>query len=344
MAVNEFKRDGEWVQLSPFGVWPNVVGTQNFQKEEGQEVVNEFQSLLNAPARLMGAPWYIGHPDYDPLKQRYKDTRAYGRIKELQVRDDGLYGRVKFSDAGKKLIQDEAFHGHSIMWAMRKGPDNKWHPFRLKSVGWTNEPQIPVAPITAANEESKNQMDRTKLITSLGLAATATDQEIEAAIDGLKTKHAANETQINALKGQLTIEQGKVTTLTTQLTEATTQRTTAQTEAANERQRARDLLIERGVREGKILVGEQEAWKTKFAANHTEAANELQAAKAKMNTKSKVIGLGQRNASLGTETGQQIQDAVNERRAKHPNEPYDACWAAVKREKPELFTIAVQTT
>ena len=30
-AVNEIKRDGDWVQLAPFGQFPNVVGLQHFQ-------------------------------------------------------------------------------------------------------------------------------------------------------------------------------------------------------------------------------------------------------------------------------------------------------------------------
>ena len=340
-AVNEIKRDGDWVQLAPYGQWPNVVGLQHFREAEAREVVNEFQSVLNTPARLLGLPWYIGHPDHEALKSRYKDTRAYGRIKELKVGTDGLYGRVKFSADGKKLIEDEAFHGHSVNWAMKRGSDNAWHPFRLKSVGWTNEPQIPVAPITAANEEQN--MKRELLIQTLGLAATATDEEITAAINGLKTKTAANETQITTLTTELNAEKGKVTTLNTQLSTLNPQLTAAQTEAANERIRSRDLLIAQGVREGKILVGEQDAWKAKFDAKFIEAANELQTAKPKLNTKSKVAGLGSRNANLATERGQQITDAVNERRAKYPNEPYDQSFATVKREKPELFADAAQT-
>lgn len=339
-AVNEIKRDGDWVQLAPFGQFPNVVGLQHFQKAEAQDVVNEFQSVLNTPSRLLGLPWYIGHPDHEPMKQRYKDTKAYGRIKELSVRDDGLYGRVKFSEAGKKLIEDEAFHGHSVNWAMRKGPSGKWHPFRLKSVGWTNEPQIPVAPITAANEQ-QNAM-REKLLKQLGLAADATDDQIAAAVAGLQTKTAANEATIATLTTERDGEKNKVVTLTTQLATETGKVTSAQTEAANERNRSRDLLIAQGVREGKILVGEQEAWKTKFDTKFADAVNELSAAKAKINTQNKVTGLGVRNANLNTDRSQQIQDAVNERRAKFPAEPYDQSYAAVKRSKPELFAEATQ--
>ena len=346
LAVNEARIDGEWVQLAPYGRWDNVVGLQVFREPEAREVVNEFQSLLNTPQRLLGLPWYIGHPDHEPLKQRYKDTRAYGRIKELAARPDGLYGRVKFSADGKKLIEDEAYHGHSVNWAMRKGPDGGWHPFRLKSVGWTNEPQIPVAPITAANEETTDPM-KAELIKLLGLAETATDEEIMSAIKALKDKPAAppaeaaaNEAQLRTVKAERDAEKANVVNLTAQLAAEKTLRSNAETAAANERQRSRDLLIERGVREGKILVAEQPSWKTKFDTNFAEAANELSAAKPRLNTASKVAGLGVRNANLNTDRSQQIQDAVNERRAKFPHEPYDQTFAVVKREKPELFAVA----
>jgi len=99
-------------------------------------------------------PWYIGHPDHPAFSDRYKDTRAYGRIKELEARDDGLWASVKFGNEGESLIADESFHGHSVNWFLREDPKQKgvWRPYKLKSVGFTNEPNIPVPPLTSANE------------------------------------------------------------------------------------------------------------------------------------------------------------------------------------------------
>lgn len=344
-AVNEFHQDGEWVQLAPFGRWDNVVGLQVFSPEDGREMVNEFQRLLNAPSRLLGLPWYVGHPDHEPLKQRYKDTRAYGRIKELEAREDGIYGRVKFSAAGRQMIEDEAFHGHSVNWAMKRGADGQLHPFRLKSVGWTNEPNIPVAPITAANELQDPAM-REKLLEALGLAADATDDDIMNAITALKEPDkddapappnlppapdaAANERQIAAIKAERDA-------MKAERDAEKARAATAETQAVNERHRSRDLLVSQGVREGKILVSEQNAWKTKFDTDFTEAANELQNAKPKLNTSNRVGSLGVRNANLNTDRSMQIQDAVNERRAKFPQEAYDQSFAAVKKANPELF-------
>lgn len=143
-----------WVCVAPYGDWPNKQGLQRFTKADAQAICNEFHSVLNTPQRILGAPWYVGHPDHPAFNERYKDTKAYGRIKKLEAREDGLWAGVRFNGDGEKLIADEAFHGHSVNWFLKQDDRDKraWRPFRLKSVGFTNEPNIPVNPVTTANE------------------------------------------------------------------------------------------------------------------------------------------------------------------------------------------------
>ncbi len=174
--ANEFKdaeNDETLVQLAPFGSFPNVQGLQVFTPADAKAVAGDF--VANAKMLVgMGAPWYVGHPDHPMHRERYKDTSAYGRVKGLEARSDtacgkcrdfmgnsqngfdpcaehGLFARVKFNAKGKTAIANEEFHGHSVNWRLRKGKDG-WHPFSLKSVGFTNEPNIPVPAITSANE------------------------------------------------------------------------------------------------------------------------------------------------------------------------------------------------
>lgn len=172
--ANEFKAEGEdtLVQLSPFGRFPNVQGLQVFTPADAKGIAGDF--VANARMALgLGLPWYVGHPDHPLHKERYKDTSAYGRIKSLEAKHDpacsicqafaansgdtepcrehGLFARVRFNEKGKKAIANEEFHGHSVNWRLRK-VGNEWHPFSLKSVGFTNEPNIPVPAILSANE------------------------------------------------------------------------------------------------------------------------------------------------------------------------------------------------
>ena len=157
LFVNEFTVAADrmrWVCLAPYGDWPNKQGLQRFTKSDATTIVNEFHGILNTPQRVLGAPWYVGHPDHPAFNERYKDTKAYGRIKQLEAREDGLWAGVKFNGDGEKLIADESFHGHSVNWFLKQDQQDKraWRPFRLKSVGFTNEPNIPVLPVTTANE------------------------------------------------------------------------------------------------------------------------------------------------------------------------------------------------
>ena len=176
-AVNEISSAGKWCQLSPFGKFPNAVGTQVFGPADGAAVCNEFNSLPNIGAKAIGLPLYVGHPDHQSFAAKYSDNGAKGRFKSLVVRhnpncakcaafaaneyspatspepcsEHGLFGLLKLNTEGKSLAANEEYHGLSVNWRMKK-VNGEWHPFSLKSVGLTNEPGIPVPAITAANE------------------------------------------------------------------------------------------------------------------------------------------------------------------------------------------------
>lgn len=146
------------VMLAPYGDWPNSRGLQRFQKPDAEEIVKEFSNVVNKllnPASWLGLPWYEGHPDHPDFRGKPGHTRAtaVGRIKSLEAGDDGLYANVKFNEDGERLISNESYHGHSVNWFLTrdKNAANAFRPFRLKSVGFTNEPNIPVPAVTLAN-------------------------------------------------------------------------------------------------------------------------------------------------------------------------------------------------
>ncbi len=201
LFVNEFSPAKEetkirWAMLAPFGDWPNKQGLQRVTKEDAQVIVNEFEKPANVLKRKVGIPFYIGHPDHPDFKERYKDTQAYGRIKEMEVRDDGLWAGIRFNSRGEQLIADEAFDGHSVNWFLRQDPKNKgvWRPFKVKSAGFTNEPNLPVPPITTANE---TQSDIFKRLAAVRLFANQS-RAIEASFSQPITEKKADEPMQNA--------------------------------------------------------------------------------------------------------------------------------------------------
>jgi hypothetical protein len=197
--ANEMAGELKWVQLAPYGEFPHPRGLQKIDEDDAKAIVEDFNNTGNIGAQTVGLPWYIGHPDDKHFKQFYNDTRAVGRIKEMRADPvKGLMAGVKFNEEGIKLLKDEAFHGHSVNWGMVNDGLN-WRPRSLKSVGFTNEPNIPVEPVTLANED-KTMPDMTKLRAALAAKDTDSDDDCVAnAVAGL-AQWKANQDEMTNMK------------------------------------------------------------------------------------------------------------------------------------------------
>lgn len=366
-------RDG-WVQLSPYGDFANAQGMQRVTFEDAQRIVEDFNRLSKIPQRIMGLPWYIGHPDHEAFKERYKDTRAYGRIKALEARSDGLFANVRFNDEGKKLVESEAFHGHSVNWRMRQD-GSVWRPFSLKSVGFTNEPAIPVLPVLAANEHEPANNEHMQLMDwikkLLGLAPEATDDEVKTGMeavnerakkyDEVAPKMAANETALaeeqaarKAAEEKMTADaaafanekkalEGRALMAETKASDATLKAVAAETSFANERKARIEGLVRLGVQVGKITPAEKAKWETEFANEFETTATKLEKAPVKMRTTSSINVSPEGRAQAQTRR-EKIAEFVNEEMKKAhyhnlPNESkYSRAFAAIQTTHPELFT------
>ena len=146
----------DWIQLSPYGDFPHVRGLQRVDREAAETMVKQFNSFRGRLGRLFGgAPFYVGHPDL-PQTSELADRKAYGWVMQLEAREDGLYGFVKWSDAGLDLLQQAHYKYLSPFWEAKQiGAENGRPIFRptvLVSVGLTNQPNIPVKPL--ANSET----------------------------------------------------------------------------------------------------------------------------------------------------------------------------------------------
>lgn len=341
LLSNEFAPGSDgWVRLSKYGNFPHAQGLQRFFKADAVNLVNEFNGLLRTPQRLLGLPWYIGHPDHPQFKTRYTDTKAYGRIKGLEAREDGLFANVKWSPAGEELIRSEAFHGHSMNWGC-KLINGAYVPVRLKSVGFTNEPNIDVDPITLANEE-ENLMKK-QLIEKLGLPADATDEQVLAAVD-LANEAKSRADQADADK--VAAEAAK-STAETALANEVSARSELEIKAssvikdfANERKARIELILDGAIRDGKITAADRERWQGELTASFDAKVVELANAKPVIKTEARTKHLGQRKESSAA--SDKVVELVNERMSK-TNEEWTVAWAVVKRENPALFVQMQET-
>lgn len=357
----EMLEKGEgWVQIAPYGRSHHVTQDGNkvvrriqmFERQDAVEMVNEFNSLLWLPLRVLGLPWYIGHPDNKAFQHIHKDWRAKGRIKELEAREDGLYGRVKFNKHGLDLIANEEFHGHSPNWLCAQA-GQFFRPRFLKSVGFTNSPNLEVMPVLQA-ALANEQMDEgaspsltpqqttmnTKLrdlLLQLGfLKPGAGEAQVDPALDELANSYSGLKdaaTECDRLRIELANEKKRAD-------DAEAAQTAATTELANERAAVAGLVLDRAVSEGRVLPADRESTLTELAnesgAAFVTRATGILSAEPVIKTRSglpvlKKTGLGDKPNLVAL-----ANEMVNKGEATNFND----AWAQLKEKRKELFDSA----
>ena len=347
IACNELSIDGEWLKITPWGEFDNKVGLQKITKDDGQSMVSAFNSFRGRLGRtFMGLPIYVGHPDLTPKDST--DRRRYGRINDLQVREDGLYGLVAMNNLGKEMLAEGHYQFASPAWVLRR--DGKHvRPTQLLSVGLTNTPQIPGDP-WAKNETERNDMPK----WLIDLLATAGLMQPEGTEENAKT--AVNE--LLASRQRVTDLESSNALLKTQLSTATNERDTYKAEV-NSRDKGLERLngelktehknridreLEFAVNSGRIPQAERAAWNDKLTSDFDGALKALNEAKPKVPTENRIGSLGGRKGE-GAASGQKItaiNDAVRKYATEHglniaTNGGYNAAYSGVKQSQPALF-------
>lgn len=156
---------------------------------------------LAAAANADGAEILCDFEHKSEVDKIDSDTTAAAWISNLAVNKDGLVGDLKFTDVGAEAVSNRRLRFLSCVWTLDKGD----RPARLKSVALTNTPNIPAEPVlNKAGPETANAADggttkgepaMEKLKQILGLAPEASDEEVEAAVKGLKDRLDAAEAQ-----------------------------------------------------------------------------------------------------------------------------------------------------
>lgn len=121
---------------------------------------------------------------------------ARGRIIDMEIRPDGIWGKAKWTAAGHALMADRAYRGISpvISYDAKTGAVHS-----ILRAGLVNYPNL--RGLTALNSEV--QMDLTTMAKALGLAETATMDDILAAITELQKGGKGGEAEVTAMQASL---------------------------------------------------------------------------------------------------------------------------------------------
>ena len=139
------------VQIAGIGrVIGSDVDGNPVEQELDEESLKKLADKLNASGReiLVDRDHASSKPGLD------RDTSAQGWASEFEVREgQGLFGKVKWSDLGKKLVENRVFSWLSPVFKL--GSDKK--PVDMNAIALTNTPsQMLIKPVLnqAADEES----------------------------------------------------------------------------------------------------------------------------------------------------------------------------------------------
>lgn len=173
-----------WMRLVLFGEHPyGQKDVQVFDAPAAAALVRRFKTAANALVSAVFRterflPVYHGHPDHPQFAANgHDDFTLRAKITDMEVRDDGLYIRPEFTDAGNALLTA----GQKLWWSPRwltefaredtGGGKRYWRPFKLISAGLWPTPNIYGSAANArpnSNEDTPMPEWIKKILTALG--------------------------------------------------------------------------------------------------------------------------------------------------------------------------------
>lgn len=186
----------EWIHILPCvkGIVPTFDGRGPYV------VTNAEQVIANSMAEPRGIPIDENHSTNIAAPQG-REAPARGWITAMEARDDGIWGRAEWTKAGQELVTDKAYR--AISPVMILNADAKTLA-RISVVSLVNKPNL--RGLTALHQETP--MNWAKIAKALGLAETATEDEILAAIAAMKSEDKAEPAELQSALTEIGVALG----------------------------------------------------------------------------------------------------------------------------------------
>jgi phage I-like protein len=169
----------EWVELIPQG--PKVTGRDGrqwlFDEQAGMLVQSSFTG------RAIDLPIDWEHATQHRATKG-EDAPAAGWIKQLEIRDGGLWGLVAWTPRGATQVVNREYRFLSPVFDYES---DSTRIVRLVSAGLTNKPNFLLTALNQETLENSPVKLSPALLAALGLPETATEEQAIAATTQLKT-------------------------------------------------------------------------------------------------------------------------------------------------------------
>lgn len=184
----------EWVHLVPVGEFRGGDGRGPYRVEDPAAVARISMQAGRLPIDENHAT--------DLAAPRGEPAPARGWIVEMQAREDGVWGRVEWTAAGRALVADRAYRGISPAMAVSKTGG------RVRSVlraSLTNVPNL--SQLATLHHRQEPDVDLKKLRAALGLADDADEAAILTAAEAGRTAVTTHAEQLQRIAAAAGVEQ-----------------------------------------------------------------------------------------------------------------------------------------
>jgi len=344
MALGEFPNS----LLEPDPAKPGSIRRRRVVQICDRAACDAIVAAFNRAAAVQDFPGLLVDRDHES-DDPDKTTDAWGWVTEMQNRDDGLYVRIRWTDLGEPAVRGGRFRFLSPVFdpdACEDLGNNRLRPSRLEKLGLTNDPNIKaLRPISNRSQEpapadsgTKNAGDpgrkestmdfKAKLLALLGLAADATDEQIDQAI-AAKTSELENASAEKAkgaeLKNRAEAAEAKVVSF---------ERAALEAQVEKDLETHKDVIENRDEVKVQLLANREGTLKLLCSLRKPAAAESAAAALRNRDTKAP----GDKTLANRAQEQSALVNSIRDRarQAGRPV-PFERAWELARSEKPELF-------
>ncbi len=160
-----------WVHLLPAGA------VQTIDRRGPYRVADAERLIATSFAAAPRLPIDENHAT-DLAAPKGQPAPARGWITQMEAREDGIWGKVEWTEAGRQLVEDRAYRGLSPVIAHDKSKTIR----AILRASLVNNPNL--RGLTALHQQQENAMDWTEYLKELlGLGGDATDDQIREALE-----------------------------------------------------------------------------------------------------------------------------------------------------------------
>lgn len=262
-----------WVHLVPIGTFRGVDGRGPYRIADPDQVIS---------ASMAGGPLPIDENHaIDLAMTTGQPSPARGLITALEMRKDGLWGRVEWNAAGAALLSEKAYRGFSPVFTHDKSGVVR----RLLRAALTNTPNLPQLHTLHSQEP---EMDLNQLRAALGLPETADAAACMAAVTTLTAQVATHGQQLAGIAAVVGLQSSAtapelVTALQAQRTAAVAPETVValQTELATMKaDRAKEkaeAFVDGAIKAGRPINPTRDFWIARHMAEPAETEKAINA-------------------------------------------------------------------